>query len=337
MSAEGWAIFALPPGSRDLGCPEVWERSLARSRCRREAAAARRANRSKSAVPAALMAATLVVPTAQVARAQQTVATSPIGAGDLRIGSRGPAVAAAQRALGIPADGVFGRQTRRAVRAFQRGRGLAVDGVIGPITRGALGAAAPAARPESGPPRWRCSARSASRPTATTARSRAPRCGGSRSRAASSVDGVAGPQTLGALGLPGNVTLGEQHAAGGRRPAPRAAVAAARSAVGTPYAYGGNGPGTYDCSGLTVFAMRQAGISLPRTSFSQFGVGTPVVRGAIQAGDLVFFNANGAGASHVGIATSPTTVISATTHGVMEHSIAAGYWSSHYVGARRVG
>ena len=83
--------------------------------------------------------------------------------------------------------------------------------------------------------------------------------------------------------------------------------------------------------------MRQAGISLPRTSFAQFGVGTPVLRGAIQAGDLVFFNANGAGASHVGIATSPTTVISATTHGVMEHSIASSYWSSHYVGARRVG
>ena len=77
MSAEGWAIFALPPGSRDLGCPEVWERSLARSRRRREAAAARRANRSKTAVPAALMAATLIVPTTQVAKAQQTVATSP--------------------------------------------------------------------------------------------------------------------------------------------------------------------------------------------------------------------------------------------------------------------
>jgi cell wall-associated NlpC family hydrolase len=337
MSAEGWAIFALPPGSRDLGCPEVWERSLARSRRRREAAAARRANRSKSAVPAALMAATLIVPTTQVARAQQTVATSPVGGGDLHIGSRGPAVMAAQRALGIPADGIFGRQTRRAVRAFQRGHGLAVDGVIGPVTRGALGTSGAVAGGSAG--------------SLTMALQRALGVGadgdyGPITRAAVrrfqvahglEVDGVAGPQTLGALGLPATMTLGEQHAAGAPGAGAGAAVAAARSAVGRPYAYGGNGPNSYDCSGLTVFAMRQAGISLPRTSFAQFGVGTPVLRGAIQAGDLVFFNANGAGASHVGIATSPTTVISATTHGVMEHSIASSYWSSHYVGARRVG
>jgi hypothetical protein len=69
MSSEGWAIFALPPGSRDLGSPEVWERSLNRSLRRREAAAARRANRKKCAVPTALVAATLIVPAGQVARA----------------------------------------------------------------------------------------------------------------------------------------------------------------------------------------------------------------------------------------------------------------------------
>jgi peptidoglycan hydrolase-like protein with peptidoglycan-binding domain len=64
-----------------------------------------------------------------------------VAAGYLRFGSRGPAVAAAQRALGIPADGIFGPQTRQAVLAFQRGHGLEVDGVVGPITRGALGGA----------------------------------------------------------------------------------------------------------------------------------------------------------------------------------------------------
>ena len=57
----------------------------------------------------------------------------------LKRGDRGPAVAAVQRALGIAADGVFGRQTRAAVRAFQAAHGLEVDGVVGPITRGALG------------------------------------------------------------------------------------------------------------------------------------------------------------------------------------------------------
>ena len=44
----------------------------------------------------------------------------------------------------------------------------------------------------------------------------------------------------------------------------------------------------------------------------------------------------GAGASDVGIATSSATAVSATTHGVMTHSIRGGYWGSHFVGARRV-
>jgi len=54
-------------------------------------------------------------------------------------GDRGPAVRTIQRALGMPADGVFGPQTDRAVRSFQRGRGLMADGVVGPLTRTALG------------------------------------------------------------------------------------------------------------------------------------------------------------------------------------------------------
>jgi cell wall-associated NlpC family hydrolase len=81
--------------------------------------------------------------------------------------------------------------------------------------------------------------------------------------------------------------------------------------------------------------MAQAGVTIPRVSFDQFNVGTPVARENIQAGDLVFFDANGPGASHVGIATSNSTVISATTHGVREHAIDGDYWGRHYHGARR--
>jgi peptidoglycan DL-endopeptidase CwlO len=150
------------------------------------------------------------------------------------------------------------------------------------------------------------------------------------------VDGIAGPQTLGALGLPTSVTLGEPQLSAPSSGA-SAAVAAARSMIGVPYEYGGNGPGSFDCSGLTVFAMRAAGVSLPRTSYSQFGIGTPVDRSSIQAGDLVFFDTDGSGASHVGVATSNATVISATSSGgVTEHSISGGYWGARYVGARRV-
>ena len=89
------------------------------------------------AVSAALITATVVAPAADLATSQDAVAATHTGM--LKRGARGPDVAAIQRALGIAADGAFGRQTRAAVRAFQARNGLEVDGVVGPITRAALG------------------------------------------------------------------------------------------------------------------------------------------------------------------------------------------------------
>jgi hypothetical protein len=54
----------------------------------------------------------------------------------------GTTVKALQRALGIPADGIYGPQTRRAVRRFQRSHGLTVDGLAGPQTLRTLGVTA---------------------------------------------------------------------------------------------------------------------------------------------------------------------------------------------------
>jgi peptidoglycan DL-endopeptidase CwlO len=335
---DAWAIHALAPGIRDLGSFELWERSLERSLRRREAAA-RRPGPHVGAMSAAALAVAVVAPITQLASAQ-AAKTSTVS-GYLKKGSRGPAVAAAQGALGISADGIFGRQTKAAVKAFQASHGLEVDGVIGPITSAALNGAGSTGG----------GAQAASAVTMSLQRALGVAADGDYgpvTRAAVRqfqqsrgllVDGVAGPQTLGALGLPTNVTLGEGSLGGGPSAGTSAAVAAARAAIGTPYAYAGNGPGSYDCSGLTVFAMGQAGISLPRTSYAQYGVGTPIDAGSIAAGDLVFFDTDGSGASHVGIATSNATVISATaSRGVVEHAISGdSYWGPRYVGARRVG
>jgi peptidoglycan DL-endopeptidase CwlO len=114
------------------------------------------------------------------------------------------------------------------------------------------------------------------------------------------------------------------------------AVDFARTRIGDPYVSGGAKPGGFDCSGLTLWAFGEAGIKLPRTSFEQYGEGIAVPKTQIQAGDLVFFDSAGPGASHVGVATSPTKAISATSHGVMEHAITTGYWGRHYLGARRL-
>lgn len=79
----------------------------------------------------------------QTASVRQPVATVPASSSalalpTLRIGSRGPDVQTAQRALGITADGIFGPGTQNAARQFQRARGLTPDGVIGPATWSAL-------------------------------------------------------------------------------------------------------------------------------------------------------------------------------------------------------
>ena len=58
----------------------------------------------------------------------------------LRRGATGPDVVRLQRALGITADGIFGRNTERAVLAFQRSHGILVDGEVGPQTWGTIGA-----------------------------------------------------------------------------------------------------------------------------------------------------------------------------------------------------
>ncbi|MFI7244526.1 C40 family peptidase [Streptomyces qinglanensis] len=76
------------------------------------------------------------------------------------------------------------------------------------------------------------------------------------------------------------------------------AVGFARSALGKPYVWGGTGPAGYDCSGLTQAAWRAAGVSLPRTTYSQIHAGRRVPRGDLAPGDLVFFYDS---VSHVGL------------------------------------
>jgi cell wall-associated NlpC family hydrolase len=115
-------------------------------------------------------------------------------------------------------------------------------------------------------------------------------------------------------------------------------VDAARARIGDGYAYGGTAPGGFDCSGLTMYAFGKTGVALPHNSQAQAGMGRAVDRDDIRPGDLVFFSTAGPGASHVGIATGKTTVVSATSSGgVMEHSSTDAYWGGHYVGARRIG
>jgi peptidoglycan DL-endopeptidase CwlO len=88
-------------------------------------------------------------------------------------------------------------------------------------------------------------------------------------------------------------------------------LAYARAQIGKPYVYGGEGPDSFDCSGLTMMAYRAAHITIPRLSDAQYWHGRRVPAGTEQPGDLVFFDyrTGHSGPGHVGIVENPHTGI----------------------------
>lgn len=90
------------------------------------------------------------------------------------------------------------------------------------------------------------------------------------------------------------------------------AISFARAQLGKPYSYGATGPGAYDCSGLTMGAMRAAGVSVPRTSQAQYAAGRKVSTRDLQPGDLVAYYG---GISHIGIYIGNGQIIHASRPG----------------------
>lgn len=111
------------------------------------------------------------------------------------------------------------------------------------------------------------------------------------------------------------------------------AVATARAQVGKPYVWGATGPGTFDCSGLTGYSWRAAGVTLPRTSRQQYAGGAKVSRSALQPGDLVYF---GSPIYHVAIYIGNNMMVSAPQPGdVVKYQSVDAF--SDYAGATRPG
>lgn len=91
------------------------------------------------------------------------------------------------------------------------------------------------------------------------------------------------------------------------------ALQAAMTRIGDPYSWGATGPDRFDCSGLVVWAYKQVGKNLPRSSQAQANGGMPVSRDDLQPGDLVIFYND---ASHVGLYAGDGNIIHASTYGV---------------------
>lgn len=112
----------------------------------------------------------------------------------------------------------------------------------------------------------------------------------------------------------------------------------ARNMVGKPYRYGGKTPAGFDCSGLVHYSFARAGITVPRTTRSQLGVGVPVSVRSLRAGDLVFFDQEGKKFSHVGIYIGDGRFVHAPSSGkrVRIDRLDKRYWKKHFVAARRI-
>jgi hypothetical protein len=144
--------------------------------------------------------------------------------------------------------------------------------------------------------------------------------GGSGSPALSSLSGLAGLAGVSGGRTPHAALV--NWSAPGRVPAEpgQGAAKAALSRLGCPYVWGAKGPSRFDCSGLTQWAWRQAGVQLGADTSAQFNAGVAVPPGQVRAGDLIFpvdaFGEGGrAGPGHVQLAISDHQVVHAPTSG----------------------
>ena len=227
----------------------------------------------------------------------------------------GDGVRAVQQAVGVPADGVFGKQTARAVRTFQEKHGLKADGIVGPATWEALGvpnahrvlherrARAHKATPA---PRRVHHARMGTSVSDLQRRLGVPVDGDFGPRTERAVrrfqrahglagDGIVGPSTWAALGAPHVHRIlrphhaphhAARHSGGGSAGGGAAsgavsrALAAANAIASKPYRWGG-GHGSfndsgYDCSGSVSYVLHAAGVlSSPLDSSGLMSYGRP--------------------------------------------------------------
>lgn len=96
------------------------------------------------------------------------------------------------------------------------------------------------------------------------------------------------------------------------------AIAYARRQIGKPYAWGGTGPYSYDCSGLVMMAWRAAGVDIARTSQEQWATLRHIPASQVRPGDLVFFpgsDGTWAAPGHVALVISKTRMIQAYATG----------------------
>ena len=108
----------------------------------------------------------------------------------------------------------------------------------------------------------------------------------------------------------------------------QAAIAFARAQLGEPYQWGAAGPGSWDCSGLTMGAWSAGGRSLPHYSVAQYQQSTPITAAQLQPGDLVFWGSSSSSSSiyHVALYVGDGRIIHAPRTGRPVSEESMYYW-----------
>lgn len=115
-------------------------------------------------------------------------------------------------------------------------------------------------------------------------------------------------------------------------------ISTSKNYLGVPYVWGGTSPQGFDCSGFIQYVFSKNGISLPRVTSDQYNAGTSVSKSNLIPGDLVFFETYKPGPSHIGIYLGNNQFIHASSGAekVTISNLTSTYYTSHYIGARRV-
>ncbi len=287
------------------------------------------------------------------ATAPGALAASPT----LKVGSSGSEVTKLQNKLiqlgytdFTSATGYFGSATKTAVVRFQGNNGLTADGIAGSATHSKL---------------YSTSAKSlilkegSSGDAVQTLQLRLKALG----YFSGTGTGYYGPVTKSAVivfqkatglyadGVAGPKTRYKAFASGTPSAAPAPSASTSNAAIadialaqlGDPYLLGGNGPSSFDCSGLAYYAMTQAGYSVSRLSAAAYSSQSSWSKitdtNSLQKGDLLFFySENWTSINHMGVYTGDAQFVHASSgqSKVMVSSLSNSYWASHYTFARRV-
>ena len=207
-------------------------------------------------------------------------------------------------------DGVYGKETEKAVSAFQRDHKIKVTGIVTNVTWRALrkekdkkGRVLPAIKVK---------------PAAS--KTKKPKTFDKDFETTDS------PTTSAPFGR--SFITGDQA---------DAIISTARNFMGVPYVFGGTTPKGFDCSGLLQYVFKMNGVSIPRLADEQYKLGKSAKISQLTAGDLVFFTTYTSGVSHCGIYIGDGKFLHASSsRGVRIDSLDDSYWKPRFVGAKKV-